>query len=64
VSAWSLPSLGGGGKWSWENRTKLIVLAALQGHDNLSNQPQPAGLGVDPIPDVSLWGNMSRLTSV
>lgn len=64
VSAWSLPSLGGGGKWSWKNRTKPSVLAVLQGHDNLSNQPQPAGLGADPIPDVSLWGNMSRLTSV
>lgn len=47
-----------------KKRTTWSVPVALQGHDNLSNQPQPAGLGADPIPDVSLWGNMSRLTSV
>lgn len=56
--------LNGIGKKKKNRRTLESVLAVLQDRDKLTRQPQPAGLGADPIPDVSLWGNVSRLTSL
>lgn len=39
------------------------VRAALQDHDHhLSKHPGQLARGPDPIPEVSLWGNMSRLS--